>query len=95
MVCGKNYNFSTLIKSTPLPLSSNVISCSFGKSILLVSVSIKSILSLDLKTLEYREKAKTNFPILAQTKTVDDLVTRTKMLFGAKDRAGEFYRKCF
>jgi len=55
----------------------------------------KAILSLDLKTLEYREKSKANFPILAQTKTVDDLVTRTKMLFGAKDKAGEFYRKCF
>lgn len=55
----------------------------------------KAILSLDLKTLEYREKSKANFPILAQTKSVDDLVTRTKMLFGAKDRAGEFYRKCF
>lgn len=55
----------------------------------------KAILSLDLKTLEYREKSKANFPILAQTKSVDDLVTRTKMLFAAQDRAGEFYRKCF
>ena len=55
----------------------------------------KAILSLDLNTLEYREKSKANFPILAQTKTIDDLVTRIKMLFGAKDKAGEFYRKTF
>ncbi len=55
----------------------------------------KAILSLDLKTLEYRAKAKANFPILAQTKTVDDLKDRTKMLFYAKDKAGEFYRKTF
>ncbi|HIP37722.1 MAG TPA: 3-hydroxyacyl-CoA dehydrogenase/enoyl-CoA hydratase family protein [Crocinitomix sp.] len=55
----------------------------------------KAILSLDLKTLEYRPKAKANFPILTQTKTVDSLQDRTKMLFFAKDKAGEFYRKTF
>jgi 3-hydroxyacyl-CoA dehydrogenase len=55
----------------------------------------KEILSLDLKTLEYRSKAKANFPVLAQTKAVDDLNERTKMLFAAKDKAGEFYRKTF
>ncbi len=55
----------------------------------------KAILSLDLNTLEYREKARASFPILAQTKSVDDLKARTKMLFFAKDKAGEFYRKTF
>lgn len=55
----------------------------------------KDILSLDLKTLDYREKAKAEFPVLALTKSVDDLKERTKMLFAAKDKAGEFYRKCF
>ena len=55
----------------------------------------KEILSLDLKTLEYRSKEKANFPIFAQTKAVDDLNERTKMLFFAKDKAGEFYRKTF
>ena len=55
----------------------------------------KEILSLDLKSLEYREKAKANFPIMAQTKAVDDLNERTKMLFFAQDKAGEFYRKDF
>lgn len=55
----------------------------------------KEILSLDLETMEYREKAKVSFPVLAQTKTVDSLTDRTKMLFFAKDKAGEFFRKSF
>lgn len=55
----------------------------------------KSILSLNLKTLEYEGKSKVNFPILAQTKTVDDLAARTKMLFADKGKAGDFYRKAF
>ncbi|UKN02989.1 3-hydroxyacyl-CoA dehydrogenase NAD-binding domain-containing protein [Paracrocinitomix mangrovi] len=55
----------------------------------------KEILSLDLKTLEYRGKQKADFPIMAATKAVDDLNERTKMLFFAKDKAGEFYRKTF
>lgn len=53
------------------------------------------ILSLNLKTLEYETKKKADFPILAQTKSVDDLNQRTKMLIGAQDKAGEFYRKIF
>ena len=55
----------------------------------------KMILTLDLKTLEYRSKQKANFPVLAATKAVDDLSERTKMLFYAKDKAGEFFRKVF
>ena len=55
----------------------------------------KEILSLNLKTMEYQSKSKANFPVLAQTKTVDDLATRTKMLFADKGKAGEFYRKAF
>ncbi|WP_027419299.1 3-hydroxyacyl-CoA dehydrogenase/enoyl-CoA hydratase family protein [Crocinitomix catalasitica] len=55
----------------------------------------KEILELNLKTLEYQSTEKANFPILAQTKAVEDLPTRIKMLFGDKDRAGEFYRKSF
>jgi 3-hydroxyacyl-CoA dehydrogenase len=57
--------------------------------------SDSEILSLNLKTLEYEPKKKSDFPILAQTKSVDDLGTRTKMLFGAQDKAGQFYRKLF
>ncbi|MBD3637090.1 MAG: 3-hydroxyacyl-CoA dehydrogenase/enoyl-CoA hydratase family protein [Crocinitomicaceae bacterium] len=55
----------------------------------------KEILTLDLETLEYREKQRASFPVLAQTKEVEDLNERTKMLFFAKDKAGEFYRKTF
>lgn len=53
------------------------------------------ILTLDLNTLEYRPSQKAKFATLEMTKSVDDLKTRTKMLFAGKDRAGEFYRKLF
>ena len=53
------------------------------------------ILTLDLKTLEYRSAIKAKFATLEMTKSVDDLKTRTKMLFAGTDRAGEFYRKLF
>ena len=55
----------------------------------------KEILSLNLKTLEYESKSKVNFPILTQTKAVEDLAERTKMLFADKGKAGDFYRKAF
>ena len=53
------------------------------------------ILTLDLNTLEYREKQKAKFPTLELTKSIDDLKERTKVLAGGKDKAGEFYRKSF
>jgi 3-hydroxyacyl-CoA dehydrogenase len=53
------------------------------------------ILSLDLNTLEYRDKKKAKFPTLELTKSIDDLKERTKVLAGGKDKAGEFYRKSF
>lgn len=53
------------------------------------------ILTLDLKTLEYRSAQKAKFATLEMTKTVDDLKQRTKMLFAGTDKAGEFYRKLF
>jgi 3-hydroxyacyl-CoA dehydrogenase len=55
----------------------------------------KEILTLDLKTLEYRAKQKASFPVLAATKAVDDLTDRFKILVNGKDKAGEFYRKSF
>lgn len=55
----------------------------------------KAILELDLKTLEYKPKAKVSFPTLEMTKSIDDLKTRTKMLYNGMDKAGEFYRKSF
>jgi len=53
------------------------------------------ILTLDLNTLEYRSAQKAKFATLEMTKSVDDLKTRTKMLFAGKDKAGEFYRKLY
>ncbi len=53
------------------------------------------ILSLDLNTLEYRDKKKAKFATLELTKSIDDLKERTKVLVAGKDKAGEFYRKSF
>ncbi|WOD42437.1 3-hydroxyacyl-CoA dehydrogenase/enoyl-CoA hydratase family protein [Hwangdonia lutea] len=53
------------------------------------------ILSLDLNTLEYREKKRAKFATLELTKTVDKVVDRFKILVKGKDKAGEFYRKSF
>ncbi len=53
------------------------------------------ILTLDLKTLEYRDKQRAKFETLEITKTIDDLKERTKVLVAGKDKAGEFYRKSF
>lgn len=53
------------------------------------------ILSLDLKTLEYKSQSKTKFATLEQTKTVDNLKDRMKILVAGKDKAGEFYRAAF
>ncbi len=55
----------------------------------------KSILGLDLNTLEYRETKKTSFPTLELTKTIDRPIDRFKILVKGKDIAGEFYRKSF
>jgi 3-hydroxyacyl-CoA dehydrogenase len=53
------------------------------------------ILTLDLNTLEYRDKKRSKFPTLELTKSIDDLKERTKVLAAGKDKAGEFYRKSF
>jgi len=53
------------------------------------------ILTLDIETLEYRDKKRAKFPTLELTKTIDDLKERTKVLLSGKDKAGEFYRKSF
>ena len=55
----------------------------------------KTILELDLKTLEYTEKKKIKFPTLDLARQEDDLIKRTKILFNGKDKAGDFYRKVF
>lgn len=53
------------------------------------------ILTLDLDTMDYRSSKKASFTTLEQTKTIDKVVDRFKVLVGGKDKAGEFYRKNF
>ena len=55
----------------------------------------KNILSLNLNTLEYREKKSAKFATLELTKTIDNITDRFKVLVAGKDKAGEFYRKSF
>lgn len=51
------------------------------------------IKTLDLNTMEYREGKKASFGTLEQTKTIDKVEDRFKVLINGKDKAGEFYRK--
>ncbi len=53
------------------------------------------ILTLDLKTLEYKARQKVKFPTLELTKPIDHVRERFKVLLGGKDKAGEFYRDSF
>ena len=55
----------------------------------------RKILSLDLDTLEYRDKKRVSFPTLDMAKPIDDLEKRTAMLVKGQDKAGEFYRQMF
>ena len=55
----------------------------------------RDILSLDLNTLEYRQKKSAKFATLELTKTIDNVADRFKVLVAGKDKAGEFYRKSF
>lgn len=51
------------------------------------------ILSLDLKTLEYRDQARAKIGSLEASKNMDGLKERVLHLFNAQDRGGEFTRK--
>jgi len=55
----------------------------------------KSILALDLETLEYRPSKRAKFATLELTKSIDKVIDRFKVLVKGKDKAGEFYRKNF
>ncbi len=55
----------------------------------------KQILSLNLSSLEYEPKKKAKFATLEATKSIDKLADRMPVLFGGKDKAGEFYRNSF
>ncbi len=51
------------------------------------------IKTLDLKTMEYRSAKKASFGTLEQTKSIEKVEDRFKVLIDGKDKAGEFYRK--
>ncbi|MFD1095686.1 3-hydroxyacyl-CoA dehydrogenase/enoyl-CoA hydratase family protein [Salegentibacter chungangensis] len=53
------------------------------------------IKSLDLDTMEYRDRKSASFATLEQTKSIDNVEDRFKVLINGKDKAGEFYRKNF
>lgn len=53
----------------------------------------KEILTLDLQSLEYKPRQKPKFASVDAAKPMDDLKQRLKMLVGAQDKAGEFYRQ--
>ncbi len=53
------------------------------------------IKSLDLETLEYRDRKSAKFDTLEKTKSIDAVVDRFPVLIEGKDKAGEFYRKNF
>jgi len=55
----------------------------------------KSILSLDLDSLEYRPSKRAKFATHEMTKTIDSVIDRFRVLIKGKDKAGEFYRKNF
>lgn len=51
------------------------------------------IKGLDISSLDYREAPKAKFATLEQTKTIDNLAKRWKVLVAGQDKAGEFYRQ--
>ncbi|MEL6672142.1 MAG: 3-hydroxyacyl-CoA dehydrogenase NAD-binding domain-containing protein [Bacteroidota bacterium] len=53
----------------------------------------RKILSLDLNTLEYREKAKVDIPSLKAIKNTTNLKKKLNVLFEAEDKGGEFTRR--
>ncbi len=55
----------------------------------------KEIVVLDLKSMEYRPKTRVKFATLEQTKTIDNILDRYKILVKGKDKAGNFFRKTF
>jgi len=53
------------------------------------------IKSLDLETLDYRDRKSAKFDTLEKTKSIDAVADRFPVLIEGKDKAGEFYRKNF
>jgi 3-hydroxyacyl-CoA dehydrogenase len=52
----------------------------------------KEILTLDLKSFEYKPRVKPKFATVEAAKAMDDLHQRLKALCAGQDKAGEFYR---
>jgi 3-hydroxyacyl-CoA dehydrogenase len=52
----------------------------------------KTILVLDLQTLEYQPRQKPKFASVEAAKSTEDLKSRIRILCQGKDKAGEFYR---
>jgi 3-hydroxyacyl-CoA dehydrogenase len=52
----------------------------------------KEILTLDLKTFEYKPRQRAKFASVETAKPIDDLKTRLKALCTGMDKAGDFYR---
>jgi 3-hydroxyacyl-CoA dehydrogenase len=55
----------------------------------------REILVLDINSMDYGPRSKPKFASLEASKSIDDLGSRLKFLFGFKDRAGDFYRAHF
>lgn len=53
----------------------------------------REILTLDLKTFQYKPRERSSFAGLEAAKPVDDLKERLKILIQAKDKSGDFYRQ--
>ena len=51
------------------------------------------IRTLDLDTFEYRARASARIPSIDAAKSVDDVRERVRLLFNAKDKAGQFLRE--
>jgi 3-hydroxyacyl-CoA dehydrogenase len=51
------------------------------------------ILTLDLKTFEYREQQKPRFPSVDMARNIEDAGRRVAALFDSPDRVGDFYRR--
>lgn len=51
------------------------------------------ILTLDLETLDYRDRKRAKFDTLEETKSIDNVIDRFPVLIGGKDKAGKFYRQ--
>jgi len=65
----------------------------FYKKIKSASDGSSEILTVDLKTFEYRERQKPRFPSVDMARNMEDTGSRVAALFDSPDRVGEFYRK--